>query len=294
MNLPSSLTPEKAQMLNTMVESFCNVPDVVAVVLGGSHAQGFARPDSDMDLGIYYHEASPFAIDQVRAVAKRICTSDSAPIVTGLYEWGPWVNGGAWIQTPLGKVDFIYRNLEQIQRVIEEGHNGIWRHDYDQQPPFGFRSVVYFGETRISIPLHDPAGEIARLKESVAEYPMALRNRIVQDSLWQVEFTLFVSRSFVKVGDIYNTVGSMTRIAQCLTHAVFALNEEYFVSDKYANRLIDRFALCPVDFTTRLAHILSSPGAEPPQLSRSVEMLRSLWLETVGLTAGAYEPRFRL
>jgi hypothetical protein len=44
-------------------------------------------------------------------------------------------------------VDFIYRNIEQVERVLEEGRRGVWRHDYEQQPQFGFRSVIYFAET---------------------------------------------------------------------------------------------------------------------------------------------------
>lgn len=118
-----------------------------------------ARPDSDVDIGIYYREASPFSVAQVRSVAERFCTVGSVPVVTGTYECGLWVNGGAWIRTPVGEVDFLYRNLDRAQKVVEEGRRGIWRHDYDQQPPYGFRSVVYFGETFICVPLHEPEGK---------------------------------------------------------------------------------------------------------------------------------------
>ena len=57
----------------------------------------------------------------------------------------------------------------------------------------------------------------------------------------------------------------MTRIAQFMVQALFALNEKYFVSDKYATRLVDQFALRPRDFTARLAQILSHPGARPAE-----------------------------
>jgi hypothetical protein len=72
------------------------------------------------------------------------------------------------------------------------------------------------------------------------------------------------------------------------------LNEEYFVSDKYAGRLLEQFALRPRDFTLRLAHVLSKPGSNPTGLRKSSELLRALWLETVALTAGTYKPRFDL
>jgi len=294
MNLQLSMPPEKAQMLDTITGHLRRVPNIAAVVLGGSHARGFARPDSDIDIGIYYHETLPFPVDELRSIAERVSAPGKSPVVTGPYEWGAWVNGGAWIHTPAGKVDFLYKNLEQIRAVIDEGQRGIWRHDYDQQPPYGFRSVVYLGETQMCVPLHDPVGEIARLKQSVSDYPRALRGRIVQECLWQAEFTFFVCRTFVQTSDIYSTAGCMTRVAQALVHALFALNNEYFVSDKYANRLIDQFAVRPPDFTSRLARILSNPGTASAELASSLELLRSLWLEIVGLTAGSYEPRYLL
>jgi len=86
----------------------------------------------------------------------------------------------------------------------------------------------------------------------------------------------------------------MTRTAQYLAQALFALNREYFVSDKYANRLIDQFSSRPHDFTSRLASVLAAPGADTAGLRRSAELLTSLWLQTVDLTAGTYRPRFRL
>jgi len=285
---------EKVRMLNDVVDRVRSVPNVVAVVLGGSFALGLARSESDVDIGLYYREASPFPVDHLRSVAESICLPGSIPTVTNFYEWGPWVNGGAWIQTPAGKVDFLYRNLDQVETVIEEGCRGVWRHDFDQQPPYGFRSVVYFGETYICVPLHDPDSEITRLKKSIANYPEALRERIVQDCLWAAEFSLRFCRNFADVADVYNATGCMTRIAQYLVQALFALNREYFVSDKYANRLIDQFSSRPHDFTSRLGSVLANPGAGTAGLRRSGELLTSLWLETIDLTAGRYRPRFRV
>jgi hypothetical protein len=285
---------EKARMLNDIVDRLRSVPNVVAVVLGGSFAQGLARPESDVDIGLYYRQASPFPVDHVRSVAESICLPGSTPTVTNFYEWGPWVNGGAWIQTAAGKVDFLYRNLDQVETVIGEGLKGVCCHDFDQQPPYGFRSVVYLGETYICVPLHDPDNEITRLKQSLVNYPEALRERIVQDSLWAAEFSLRFCSGFCNVADVYNATGCMTRIAQYLVQALFAWNKEYFVSDKYVNRLIDQFSSRPRDFTSRLANVLANPGADTAGLRRSADLLTSLWLETVDLTGGRYTPRFQL
>lgn len=294
MNPPSHIPVEKARTLTEVVDRLRTVPNIVAVVLGGSHASGLARPDSDIDIGLYYRETSPFSVDQVRTIAESLRAPGSVPTVTEIYGWGPWVNGGAWIQTPQGKVDLLYRNLDQVEAVILEGREGVWRHDYDQQPPYGFRSVVYFGETSICVPLYDPKGEIARLKKYVAAYPEPLRKRIVQESLWGAEFSLRICRTFSESGDVYNATGCMTRVAQFLVHALFALNKTYFVSDKYAGRLLEQFALRPLDFTSRLASVLANPGGTPTELQKSSESLRELWLDTVELTRGGYKPLFDL
>ena len=263
-NIPS----EKCRSLDVIVDQLQNIPNIVAIVLGGSYASGLARPDSDIDIGLYYREASPFSVERVRSVAEGICVPGTTPVVTDFYGWGPWVNGGAWIQTPTGKVDFLYRNLDQVQRVIDEGRRGISRHDYDQQPPFGFRSVVYFGETFICVPLYDPEAEIARIKKAVGKYPENLRRGVIQDSLWNAEFSLLLCPNFENAGDVYNAVGCMTRIAQFLVQALFALNEKYFVTDKYATRLVGQFALRPHDFTARLDKFSRIPAPQRNYIAR--------------------------
>jgi hypothetical protein len=271
-----------------------NLPNVVAVVLGGSWASGCARPESDLDIGVYYRQKAPFSVEEVRRAALSISTPGTDPVIAGFYEWGPWVNGGAWIQTPSGKVDFLYKNLDQIESTIADAHRGIWSHDFDQQPPFGFRSVVLLGETAISVPLYDPDGIIAALKQSVAEYPEPLRVRVIQECLWGAEFSLWALRGFASSADVYNAAGCMTRVAQFLVHALFALNRRYFVSDKAAGRLISQFPLSPRDFVGRLNAILSCTGATPGELKAVSATLGEFWHQVVELTEGAYQARYDL
>jgi hypothetical protein len=157
--------------------------------------------------------------------------------------------------------------------------------------PYGFRSVVYFGESSC-IPLHDPQAEIARLKDLVATYPEPLKDCVIQDSLWNAELSLRFCRRFASSGDVYNSAGCMTRVAQLLVHALFALNEVYFVSDKYRTKLIEPFKLAPRDFA------VGSPGCslilagDSSELHGSVELLEALWRETVALTDGQYKPHY--
>ena len=128
-----------------------------------------------------------------------------------------------------------------------------------------------------------------------ANCPKPLRKAIVQDCLWAVEFSLHQCGRYSDVADVYNATGCLTRAAQYMVHALFALlNSEYFVGDKHARRLIDQVSARPHSFTSRLAEVLAHCGGDSAGLRRSTETLSSLWLEIVELTAGAYLPRFRL
>ncbi len=59
----------------------------------------------------------------VRELAEAV-NDTPGPVVTGFYEWGRWVNGGAWLTIGGQRVDFIYRNIEHLERVIAEAEAG--------------------------------------------------------------------------------------------------------------------------------------------------------------------------
>jgi hypothetical protein len=278
--------PQRAQLVQSLAEELASIPGMAAIVLGGSYAEGTHTAASDLDMGLYYRAGSPFAIEAVRGVAQR--HAEQPPTVTGFYEWGAWVNGGAWIQTAAGKVDFLYRNLDQVEQTIAEAQEGIVRHDYSQQPTFGFFSVMYLAETRICRPLFDPAGVLTQLKARVAVYPPALKRRVVADSLWSTEFTLLHADTHAARGDVYNTTGCLARCASNLTQALFALNETYFLTDKRALPTIARFALQPEQYGERLRAVLACAGSDATTLQSSVAAVRQLWRETCGLAGDLY------
>jgi predicted nucleotidyltransferase len=289
MNLPA----DKQTLLDDLVKRLSSIPGVRAVVLGGSYARGMQRPDSDLDVGIYYSEREPFSIADIRSVAAQISTQ-GVPAVTDFYGWGPWVNGGAWIHTAAGKVDFIYRNLEQVQRAIDDARQGVVQHDFNQQPAYGFYSVIYLAETQACVPLFDPENRIARMKEEVAVYPPRLKAKWTAGTLWMAEFSLIHAEGFAASANVYATVGALTRTAAFLTQALFALNETYFMGDKTAMREIAAFAHAPEGCVERLSAILAQPGQSAVDLLATVRAMRELWAEAVALTGGSYKPAFRV
>jgi hypothetical protein len=289
----SSLPEQKRLLLERLVDRLSRTIGVAAVVLGGSYASGTQHATSDMDIGLYYFTASPFSIADIRRIAEDVSV-DGTATVTGFYEWGAWVNGGAWIHTPHGKVDFLYRNVEQVQQTIAQAQQGISQHDYGQQPAYGFYSVIYLAETQICVPLYDPESLVTQLKRNVEVYPPLLKQNVIADSLWSAEFSLDHARGFAVRGDVYNTVGCLTRVAASMTQALFALNERYFIRDKQVMDVVARFPHLPSGYVQQISRILGCPGNTAQELTKTVSDLEQAWRSVVSLPEMHYEPRFRM
>ena len=283
------LPDDKQTLLDDLLPRLTAVPGVAAVVIGGSLARGTARPDSDLDLALYYHDAAPFDLAAIRAIAEAISV-DGTPTVTEFYGWGAWVNGGAWIKTRAGKVDFLYRSVEHVRRTIDEAHAGQTHTDYEQQPSFGFHSTIYLAETHDCVPVYDPDGVIAALKAAVATYPPALKAQMITGSLWSAEFTLYHAQGFAATGDAYNTVGCITRMLYKLTHVLYALTETYFAGDKRSQDKIAAFAIKPEGYLAAVEALLRHPGAD---LAASVAEVERLW-RSVKALSDDYAPLWRV
>lgn len=288
------LSSEQRELVASLVERLGAINGMKAVVLGGSHARGRAKPESDIDLGLFYSEATPFSIQQLRELAAAVNDTPN-PVVTEFYGWGAWVNGGAWLTIGGQRVDFIYRSLEHIARVITDTEAGRYELDYMQQPPFGFFSATYLGEVAICVPLFDPAAQVVALQQRVATYPEALRQTIVQDYLWQAEFNLAAfARKFAARADAYGTAACLTRVVNQLILVLFALNRQYLLNDKTALAEIAEFAQAPSAFSSRVQQTFSHVGDSATELVAAVESIVQLFQETVALMDGQYQPRFSL
>ena len=74
--------------IQKIVEEINGLPGVVGVVLGGSRAKGNHRPDSDIDIGIYYDETQIFNTDNVEKAALKINDEKKNNLITSLGDWG--------------------------------------------------------------------------------------------------------------------------------------------------------------------------------------------------------------
>ncbi|MDX2071788.1 MAG: nucleotidyltransferase domain-containing protein [Haliscomenobacter sp.] len=284
------ISDNKQKLLDDITAELKLIDGVKAIVLGGSYAVGAATESSDLDIGIYYCEQNPFDIEKVKIVANKYAHNEK-PTVTAFYEWGPWVNGGAWINTEYGEVDFLYKNIDQIAKTIDNAKNGVWENHYEQQPPYGFSSVIFLSETHYSLPLFDPDDVVMHLKENVKQYPQKLKQSIIQQSLWSAEFTIWQAEKLALKADIYSTVGCLARAMNNIVSALFALNEIYPMGDKRAIDIIETAKNKPTNLTNKINSILS---CDKNSLKDNVEHLKFLFNEVVELASGQYKPYYKL
>jgi hypothetical protein len=213
-------------LLQQMVDRLKLVHGLRAIVLGGSYASGSERPDSDIDIGLYYDENQLLDTDQIRSIASLLNDAPN-PIMTDLGGWGTWVNGGAWLTIGGQRVDFLYRNLDFVSSTIDDCNAGYVRSDSWQQPAYGFHSFMYCAETAICRPLYDPDQAIERLKAKVAQYSPQLKQAILKTFLWSARFTLDNTYKPASRGEVYLVTGCLARTIHCLVQVLYALNETY-------------------------------------------------------------------
>jgi predicted nucleotidyltransferase len=260
-----------------------DIPGVRAVVLGGSWARGVADASSDIDLGIYYDPAAPPELSALRGLAARIDVRHLDDLVTDFGAWGQWVNGGAWLTVNEQRVDWLFRDLAQVRAAINECLSGRAHIHYQAGHPHGFSTHIYMAEVAVCQVLVDPRSDLAVLKSMTQPYPARLKHALIENSLWEAGFTLQTTLSAARRGDVFHVSGSLFRCAACLTQALFALNERYWLNEKNALKLTSKLPLCPHEFEQRVRRVLAHPGVGASGLEESVQQFALLVKETQAL-----------
>jgi hypothetical protein len=277
--------------VDQIVGELSRIDGIVAIVLGGSWAAGRARPDSDVDLGLCYRADRPLDVDAVRQVANALNDTPD-PVVSDLGIWGQWVNGGSWLTIGGQRVDFIYRDLDFMTATIDDclAATGRAKADYWQQAPYGFHPQIYCAEARCCVALWDPEGIVPVLKEKVATYPEVMKRRAVSGWLWGARFNLANVKHTPDRGEAYLVAGHLTRAATEMIQALYALNETFFMNDKYVYREIAEFPIVPERFMTRIDAIMGGDNS-PADLWRRIEAAKALHAEMMALTGDLYTDR---
>ena len=284
---------EENALLDAVSQALSPIAGVAAIVLGGSRGRRRHRPDSDYDIGLYYRRARPFDPVALDVAAAELDDDRRSGLVTQFGGWGPWVDGGGWLKVRGHAVDLIYRDLERVDRILDDALAGGFERNYQQGHPAGFPSIIYAGEIATCQVLWDPDGAIESRKRRLSLYPEPLRATVVARSIDEARFSVLIGLKGAKRGDVAYVAGCAYRAAACVTQALFALNREWWLNEKGSVLLADSFAATPRGFRSRMENALAGLGTSPSDLEGALEAMAALADETEALTIGPNASKHR-
>ena len=207
-------------------EALFGLNGAIAVTLTGSRALGDARPDSDWDLAIYYRSSAD-AIDpaEVRSLGYSGYVSEPG-------EWGPVMNGGAWLTVGGLAIDVIYRDLDLVEAWMGEAEAGC----FEVLPQSG---------SLAGAPTYSPMGELASCRTIHGEisrpvFPERLSS--TAPALWDRRCALALAFAEIHAtrADAVPCSGMLAVAVLCAGHARMAERSEWVLSEK---RLVERAGL---------------------------------------------------
>jgi predicted nucleotidyltransferase len=261
------------QFIHCIVDRLQSIQGVVAIALGGSRARGNFTQKSDVDLGIYYNSENPIDLVALNHLATELDDNHRTNLITPIGEWGQWINGGGWLQIESVPVDFLYRDLAQVNRVIDDCHAGQITIDYQPGHPHGFVSSIYMGEVAIGLPLYDPDGVLEILKTKTTPYPLPLQQATIYKFAWEISFSLLIAQKAVVRSDVAYAVGCCFRSVACMNQVLFALNEAYLLNEKGAVAIANSFARRPQDYQQRIETVFSLLATDPNTIVDAIAIL---------------------
>ena len=216
-------------------------------MLGGSRADGTARADSDWDLGVYYRGPASFDPTAVRGLGH-------AGYVSALGEWGPIVDGGAWLTVDGTAVDVLFRDLGAVEGWLADAEAGRY-------------AVLDQNGYLVGAPTYLPVGELAGCRHlGGAELPRpAFPERLAATApgRWEgrASVALLFAEGHARGGDAVACAGMLAAAALCAAHARLTARREWARNEK---RLIARAGLDAVQPS------LARPGATAAELTATV------------------------
>jgi len=262
-------------LIDRLVRACAGVPGVRAIVLGGSRARGEAGPNSDYDIGLYYEADHPIDTGRLAKAAVQL-PGLSSSTVTAIGEWGPWIDGGAWLTVDGGHVDLLYRCIDKVRSVSAAGHAGRVERAYQPGHPHAFVSAIYMGEVALAGVLWDPDRVMAPLKRQCTPYPPALGEALIRTFLWEARFAVENGLHGRGRDDPAYVAGCGFRAVACLCQSLFALNGVYLLNEKGAAQAVEKLARHPAGFAARVAQAIAAGATGLPALMTLVEETAAL------------------
>jgi predicted nucleotidyltransferase len=255
------------------------VHGVAGVMLGGSHARGTADDRSDIDLGVYYR--GRIDVEAMRSAASDVAGRPTE--VAGPGGWGPWVDGGAWLDldgdldcdVDGGRVDWILRDLDRVEHEWQRALRGEFSLHHQPGHPFGFVSCGYVGEVALGRVVADPTADLGRLKAAAATYPDQLRAAF-ERWLWEAGFSLDIARKSAGRGDAAYVSMCVVHAVGIMAHALHARAGSWVVNEKGLVAAAGALPDAPSGFTERAHAACAGHGARPEDLLATLSAAEDL------------------
>ncbi len=279
-NYNTELYLAKCDLAQQIADRLKKIKGIIAITLGGSLARNEENPDSDIDLGLYYDPQQPPSINDLNLLAAELDDSHSQNLITDFGEWGCWVNGGGWLTVNRQAVDWLYRDISLVAKVIKDCQSGKTSCHYYPGHPHGFHDYYYLSEIYYSRLLYDTNGILAAFKQQVEHYPPLLKKAIIEKYIWEADFSLKACLKSAKRRDVFYVAGCLFRSIACLTQVIFALNEKYFINEKNSIFIANSLALCPKGFKDIVTDIMGHTGNNEHELLKQINKLKLLTEDT--------------
>jgi predicted nucleotidyltransferase len=239
--------PPLPEPIGTLAAQLAELDGAMGVVLGGSRATGAERPDSDWDLGVYYRGSQrPLDPEHVRGLGH-------PGYVSELGEWGPIMDGGAWLTVDGTAVDVLFRDIDTVERWLADAECGRFEVLMQNGYVVGAPTYVLVGELAINLPL---SGDLPR-----PGYPEPLAAAASARWRGRAGVSLMFAEIHATAADAACCAGMLADAVLSTAHARLAEQREWVVNEK---RLVERAGLDEVQ------PLLGGAGATGVELAATV------------------------
>lgn len=263
-----------------VADLYAELPEVVAVVIGGSLARRFTDTVSDIEMYVYYEGDIP-SEEEIGKILNRLNAKLTRS--KNLHWYHPAWGHHTFFESDGIKFELGYRDIHEIfcrmksfkKELILPNH-GI--HD----TPFGHYESGVASCIIECKPLIDKKKQIKQLKSYLGDYHNSkIRKETFEYYLNDAKtITTVKTHHAVFRNDTYNFDACMARTIRSLVICLFALNDTYYPGDKWNKRYLDKFKIRPKDFDKRMNEIFAMGELEKEQKEEKYAKILGLINET--------------